>query len=124
MQSHDPETYQRIISQDRANVLQHGVGNAMAQAYNHTILPLAPLQDKRTQIAWGIADFQHRFGRETGRDVAARDGGRPGDIVSAGGFGIQFTILAPWQADVVNIDTSEPYRVDLARWEKLSLSFL
>ncbi len=37
---------------------------ALAQAYNHMILPLANLRDKYTQIIWGIRDFQYRFGRD------------------------------------------------------------
>src|SRR5215475_10990802 len=45
------------------NVGQFGIGNAIAQAYNHVIMPLATSADKRTQVAWGIADFAHRFGR-------------------------------------------------------------
>ena len=41
-----------------------GHGNALAQTYNHTILPLDGDRDKRTQVRWGIADFRRRFGRE------------------------------------------------------------
>ena len=59
-----PDTCRLIVAQDRANVQRAGVGNAMAQAYNHTILPLATYQDKITQVAWGIADFEHNFGRK------------------------------------------------------------
>ena len=40
-----------------------GHGSALAQAYNHTILPLANARDKETQVLWGIRDFKHRFGR-------------------------------------------------------------
>ena len=63
MQSYDPVTYQKIVAQDRANVRRYGVGNAIAQAYNHTILPLASHRDRVTQVIWGIEDFRHRFGR-------------------------------------------------------------
>ena len=62
IQEQDPYTYQQILDQDRANYHKHGVGNAIAQAYNHTILPLANSSDKIIQIMWGIADFNHRFG--------------------------------------------------------------
>ena len=41
LEGQDPHTYQQILNQDRANYKKHGVGNAFAQAYNHTILPLA-----------------------------------------------------------------------------------
>ena len=57
MAGHDPQTYAKIIAQDQANLQRHQVGNAMAQSYNHTILPLSTYQDKVTQIYWGIADF-------------------------------------------------------------------
>src|SRR5262249_22021501 len=60
----DPATYHQITGQARANMRPFGVGNAMAQPYNHTILPLATHADKITQIAWGIADFEWRFGRK------------------------------------------------------------
>jgi len=32
----DPQTYRKILAQDRENYEQFGVGNAMAQAYHHT----------------------------------------------------------------------------------------
>jgi hypothetical protein len=102
-----------IIAQDRTNVDANGVGNAIAQAYNHTILPLSIHRDKVTQVVWGIAEFEHRFGRrpqgmwlpETAVDY---------DTLSIlAEQGIQFTILAPWQAEAANLDTSEPYHVAL-----------
>lgn len=49
-----PETLAMIIEQAKRNVARYGVGNAMAQAYNHTILPLSPRHDKETQVRWGI----------------------------------------------------------------------
>jgi hypothetical protein len=111
MAQHDPTTYRQIIEQDRANVERHGIGNAMAQAYNHTILPLATRADKETQIRWGIADFRHRFGR-TPQGMwlpeAAVDNETLGVMVDNG---IEFTILAPWQADTCDLDPTEPYRV-------------
>jgi len=45
LESYDPVTYQRILDSDRKNVMRYGVGNAIAQAYNHTILPLATRRD-------------------------------------------------------------------------------
>src|SRR5579875_4166940 len=53
-----PNVYQRIIAADQAHWQRYGVGNALAQAYNHTILPLATARDKRTQILWGLQDFR------------------------------------------------------------------
>ena len=113
MEKHDPVTYRRIIEQDRSNVKRFGVGNAMAQAYNHTILPLSTTRDKETQIRWGIADFVHRFGRqpqgmwlpETAVDIET--------LEILADHHISFTILAPWQADDTELDPTEPYRVRL-----------
>src|SRR5213080_4804106 len=59
-----PDVYQRIIDADRKHLARYGVGNAMAQSYNHTILPLATSRDKRTQILWGLQDFRHRYGHD------------------------------------------------------------
>src|SRR4030042_2902066 len=61
MERNDPQAVRQIAAQDRANLDRHGVGNAIAQAYNHTILPLATRRDKDTQVAWGIAAFAHTF---------------------------------------------------------------
>ncbi len=62
LEEHHPAVYQAFIDADRENVDRYGVGNALAQAYNHTILPLATTRDKRTQVRWGLEDFAHRFG--------------------------------------------------------------
>ncbi|MFP4694557.1 MAG: DUF3536 domain-containing protein [Halothece sp.] len=65
LERYDLEVYQKIIEADRASCQRlNGHGNAIAQPYNHTILPLANQRDKITQIRWGKADFQSRFGRE------------------------------------------------------------
>ncbi|MBD3162208.1 MAG: DUF3536 domain-containing protein, partial [Candidatus Latescibacteria bacterium] len=62
----DPELHARILDADAASVLARGGhGNAIAQAYNHMILPLATDRDRRTQILWGLRDFAHRFGRRS-----------------------------------------------------------
>src|SRR5260370_33745240 len=59
-----PDTYAAILDADRASsAKRNGHGNAIAQAYNHAILPLCNERDRRTQIRWGVADFRHRFGR-------------------------------------------------------------
>jgi hypothetical protein len=123
MASHDPGTYQQILAQDRANVDRFGVGNAMAQAYNHTILPLASASDKVVQVVWGIADFKHRFGRkpqglwlpETAVDWETLEVLAHHDI--------QFTILAPWQAESEELDPTEPYRVQLPDGRSLIVFF-
>ena len=97
-----PETYRAILAADAASRQTFGGhGSAMAQVYNHAIMPLANARDKRTQVLWGIADFRARFGRapegmwlsETAVDLETLG------ILAA--EGIRFTILAPSQARAV-----------------------
>src|SRR5438445_10347046 len=59
-----PDVYQRIIDADHQHIARYGVGNAIAQVYNHTIMPLANTRDKRTQILWGLSDFRHRYAHQ------------------------------------------------------------
>src|SRR5258706_858510 len=60
-----PDLHAAIVEADRQSRDRFsGHGSALAQAYNHVILPLANLRDKHTQILWGIRDFEHRFGRK------------------------------------------------------------
>jgi len=64
MEFADPETYARILEADRASQKRFsGHGSAIAQAYNHMILPLASKRDKTTQVYWGLRDFEARFNR-------------------------------------------------------------
>ena len=58
------DVYQRILASERHHMQRYGVSNALAQAYNHTSLPLANARDKRTQILWGLQDFHHRYGHD------------------------------------------------------------
>ena len=65
LEQYDWEVYQKILEADRASCERlNGHGNAIAQPYNHVILPLAHPRDRITQIRWGKADFASRFGRE------------------------------------------------------------
>src|SRR4051812_31752667 len=64
MQTRRPEVHQTIVAADyQSRQRFSGHGSALAQAYNHLILPLANRRDKRTQVIWGIRDFEQRFGR-------------------------------------------------------------
>lgn len=123
MQSYDSGTYQKILAQDRANVERYGVGNAMAQAYNHTILPLASLTDKRTQVKWGIADFTHRFGRKPEGMWLPETAADQETLAVLADEGIRFTILAPWQGVLEQLDSTEPYRVNLAGGKSIVVFF-
>jgi alpha-amylase/alpha-mannosidase (GH57 family) len=123
MNKYDPSAIRLIVAQDRLNFQQYGVGNAIAQAYNHTILPLASYEDKVTQVEWGIADFAYRFGRkptgmwlpETAVDVETLN------ILAE--HGIEYTILAPWQAESYQLDVTQPYRVALSAGKSISVFF-
>ena len=59
-----PVTYERILAADRESQARLGFGNAIAQAYNHIILPLANARDRETEILWGLRDFSFRFQRQ------------------------------------------------------------
>ncbi|MGA9815146.1 MAG: DUF3536 domain-containing protein [Terriglobales bacterium] len=99
MEEKSPAVYEAILAADRESQrLFSGHGSAVAQAYNHMILPLANRQDKYTQILWGIRDFEKRFGRhpegmwlpETAVDLQTLE------VLTE--LGIKFTILSPYQA--------------------------
>ncbi len=138
MQKYAAEAYEAIIEADRQSVEKFsGHGNALAQAYNHMILPLANSRDKNTQIIWGIKDFEYRFGRkpeglwlpETAVDLESLD------IMAQHGIG--FAILAPSQARRVRpidadqwqdvsggkIDPGMAYRVSLPSGRAMNLFF-
>ncbi|MCW6053381.1 DUF3536 domain-containing protein [Lyngbya sp. CCAP 1446/10] len=100
LERYDAEVYQRILEADRKSCQRlNGHGNAIAQVYNHIIMPLANDRDKYTQIRWGIADFRSRFDRnpegiwlaETAVDYATLE------VLVA--EGIRFIVLAPSQAE-------------------------
>jgi len=138
LEANDPETYAGVIEADRDSRERFsGHGSALAQAYNHMILPLANPRDRRTQIIWGIADFCHRFGREpeglwlpeTAVDVAT--------LEELAACKIAFTILAPHQAarfrrigerdwqevNGAKIDPTRPYLAALPSGRRLALFF-
>jgi alpha-amylase/alpha-mannosidase (GH57 family) len=50
-----PEVLGRIAVAGRAQ-------NALAQGFHHAILPLASRRDRRTEVRWGMRDYQVRFG--------------------------------------------------------------
>lgn len=117
-----PAVLQRIIEADRRHVARYGVGNAMAQAYNHTILPLATTRDKHTQIAWGLSDFRQRYGREATGMWLAETAVDLESLDVLAQYGITYTVLAPWQA-ATPIDPSEPYRVRLFNGRSITVFF-
>ncbi len=134
----DPVTYGRILEADKESRKRFsGHGSAIAQAYNHPILPLCNHRDKITQIRWGIADFVYRFGRppesmwlpETAVDLESLD------LMAQ--MGLKFAILAPHQARRVrqrgernwhaitgqDIDPSMPYEISLPTGRRMAIFF-
>lgn len=138
MERRRPDIYESILAADRDGQERFGGhGPAIAQGYNHLILPLAGTRDKRTQVVWGVRDFASRFGRrpegmwlpETAVDLETLD------IMA--GEGIRFTILAPHQAyrvrsrdggeweevDGGSLDTTVPYHCSLPSGRSIALFF-
>jgi alpha-amylase/alpha-mannosidase (GH57 family) len=138
MKENRPETYRCILESDMESRRRFsGHGSALAQGYNHMILPLANSRDKYTQMLWGIRDFERRFGRfpegiwlpETAVDLETLD------ILAE--LGIKFTILAPRQAGRIRkiggrswkdisggrIDPSRAYLAKLPSGRKINLFF-
>ncbi len=133
-----PKTYDALREADTSSRERYsGHGSAVAQAYNHMIMPLANCRDKITQVKWGIRDFEYRFGRlpegmwlpETAVDTETLD------VLAANG--IKFTILAPRQAKRIRkrgsrswqdvsgdrVDPSRAYLVQLPSKRTISVFF-
>ena len=126
MEQYSPYSYQRIIKADVESIpINNGHGNAIAQVYNHIILPLANKNDKYTQILWGIKDFQYRFGRSPEGMWLAETACDDATLEALVDCGIKFTILSPYQAKSIrklnskdnwqdvswgNIDPARAYR--------------
>ncbi|MEO1181201.1 MAG: glycoside hydrolase, partial [Cyanobacteria bacterium J06636_28] len=95
---HDIETYRRILAADKRSCdRNNGHGNAIAQVYNHIILPLANERDKLTQVRWGIADFRKRFNRDPEGMWLAETAIDQDTLRVLIQEGIKFTIVAPSQ---------------------------
>jgi len=113
MASYSKDVLLKIVEEDMHNVAVNGAGNALAQPYNHTILPLSNRRDKETQIIWGIEAFRHLYGRnpqgiwlpECAVDLETLN------VIAE--QGIEFTILAPWQVDVPDGEATSPFRIEL-----------
>ncbi len=133
-----PIVYRFILEADQTSVREHfGHGNALAQVYNHMILPLAQERDQRTQIRWGIADFKKRFRRNPEGMWLPETAANPRTLEILIEEGIRFTLLAPAQAQRIRrigsdawedvshgaVDPTRPYRFfhpqDRNRWMDL-----
>ena len=99
MEQFAPLTYERIIKADIESISEHdGHGNAMAQVYNHIIMPLANENDKITQVKWGVKDFEYRFGRKPEGMWLAETAVDDDTLRVLEENGIKFTVLSPYQA--------------------------
>ncbi|MBI5914552.1 MAG: DUF3536 domain-containing protein [Bacteroidetes bacterium] len=137
LESADPAAYRAIQDADRLSWERFGGhGNAIAQAYNHLIMPLANERDKVTQVRWGISDFEHRFGRKPEGMWLPEAAVDTATLEVLAGHGIVFTILAPRQAKAFrktsdkawtplqeNIDTRRAYVCNLPSGKKINLFF-
>jgi len=122
LEQHHLDVYQRILQADQQHVQSYGVGNALAQVYNHTILPLATPQDKCTQIRWGLEDFRHRFGHDAHGVWLAETAVDTETLDLLAQAGVTYTVLAPWQA-TSSIDATEPYIVRLREGRSITVFF-
>ncbi len=90
--------YRMILDADRDSQRRYGGhGSALAQVYNHIIMPLASERDARTQIRWGVADFESRFGRKPEGMWLAETAVSRSVLDLLAQEGIKFTLLAPHQ---------------------------
>ncbi len=120
-----PRTYQRIVEADKNSIKRLGFGNAIAQVYNHIIMPLASPHDRLTQIRWGIKDFEKHFERKPDSIWLAETGINMNTVIDLINEGIRYVILAPSQAwrfrkigsktwkgaENSDIDSTRPYRI-------------
>jgi len=129
-----PKIYQQIIDSDRESMIHYGGhGSAMAQVYNHIIMPLASRRDKETQIKWGVADFEKRFNRKPEGMWLAETAVDTESLEVLAENEIKFTVLAPSQAKrfrkqgekkwVNGIDTKQAYICNLPSGKKIILFF-
>jgi alpha-amylase/alpha-mannosidase (GH57 family) len=136
-----PRTYRMIVDADRFSAQRYsGHGSAMAQVYNHLIMPLANKRDALTQIRWGIADFEFRFGHKPEGMWLAETAVNRTTLDLMAQEGIKFTVLAPAQCARVRllsaapetpwtetpnatVDTTHPYLIHLDEGRTISVFF-
>jgi alpha-amylase/alpha-mannosidase (GH57 family) len=110
LEQNAPRVHEAIVHADaRSQKRYSGHGSAMAQVYNHLIMPLASTRDRITQIRWGIADFRYRFGREPEGMWLSETAVDSESLDLLAQHGIRFTLLAPHQcARIRSLAASAP----------------
>jgi alpha-amylase/alpha-mannosidase (GH57 family) len=112
IEKNHPKTADRIVAADRESCVRFGGhGNAIAQVYNHLIMPLSPRRDQLTQIRWAKSFFQSRFKRETEGIWLAETAINMETVGCLIEEGIRFVVLSPTQTQAFrSLDGSEPWR--------------
>ena len=91
-------TYRMILDGERRSRRTFkGHSSAMAQVYNHIILPLANRRDRVTQIRWGIADYEQHYGAAPEGMWLSETAADTESLELLAEQGIKFTLLAPHQ---------------------------
>jgi alpha-amylase/alpha-mannosidase (GH57 family) len=138
MERESPEVYRSILEADiKSRSYFSGHGSALAQPYNHMIMPLANQKDKKTQVKWGIRDFSARFNRKPQGMWLPETAVDTETLETLAEEEIEFTILAPHQASSYrglgagewidvnegNIDTRVPYLCRLPSGRSMAIFF-
>jgi len=137
MEKHEPQVYHAVLQADQISRQRFGGhGSAIAQAYNHIILPLANARDKETQIKWGISDFKRRFGRDPEALWLAETACNTETLCALADAGMKYVILAPsqcarvrkigadkWQEVGARVDPKRAYQCNLPNGKKIALFF-
>jgi hypothetical protein len=126
LEQYHSRTAQRIIDADKASCVRlEGHGNAIAQVFNHIIMPLASRRDQLTQIRWARHFFRERFGRESEGMWLAETAINMETVRCLIEEGVKFVILSPGQIEAIRpldstggwnpaqqgIDTRHAYRI-------------
>ncbi|MFZ5449601.1 MAG: DUF3536 domain-containing protein [Thermodesulfobacteriota bacterium] len=123
LQAQAPDTYAKLLEADTQSLAAWGHGNAIAQGYNHIILPLANHRDRETQVIWGLKDFEYRFRRPAAAMWLPETAVNYPTLTTLVDHGMKFVILSPYQAKRVRplsggdwspaqgiVDTTQAYR--------------
>ncbi|MGB3800363.1 MAG: glycoside hydrolase, partial [Lewinella sp.] len=111
LEEHDPATYRRVLAADKISRERFGGhGSAVAQSYNHIIMPLANARDQQTQIKWGIEDFRHRFQRAPEGMWLAETAASTDVLEALVDNDIKYTILAPRQCKSVRASANDDWK--------------
>jgi alpha-amylase/alpha-mannosidase (GH57 family) len=139
MKENAPRTYRVILDgEHRSRKSFGGHSSAMAQVYNHIILPLANRRDRITQICWGIADYEYHYGTPPEGMWLAETAADTESLELLAQHGIKFTLLAPHQCRRIralkdgagwtdtadaSVDTTRPYVVRFASGVSIAVFF-